>query len=124
MTSDVPRPSDEPASAVPDPRDRRKTERRSGRDRRKGRAAPEGVERRGGDRRKRRDRRAEGNVPPLYRGSKRSINEYPLDADELEFINAVNAYKKQHGRPFPTWSEILHVLRALGYRKAPPGGDA
>jgi hypothetical protein len=28
-------------------------------------------------------------------------------------------YKSRSGRMFPTWSEILEVLRALGYRKLP-----
>jgi len=58
-------------------------------------------------------------VPELYRGGERSINEYPLSPDELEFINALNGYKRQHSRPFPTWSEVLHIVRALGYRKPP-----
>jgi hypothetical protein len=26
-------------------------------------------------------------------------------------------YKRDNRRPFPTWSEVLEVLRALGYRK-------
>jgi hypothetical protein len=45
----------------------------------------------------------------------RNINDYPLSTDELEFINAINDYKSKFARPFPTWSEILHVLRTLGY---------
>lgn len=45
------------------------------------------------------------------------MNEYPLLADELEFINAINLYRQRHGRPFPTWSEVLHVLKFLGYSK-------
>lgn len=40
-----------------------------------------------------------------------------IDADVLEFIAALDAFKAQHGRPFPSWSEVLHVLRELGYRK-------
>jgi hypothetical protein len=121
-------PRDEPASAEPDPRDRRRGKRRSGKDRREGTSPPEGVERRDGDRRGT-DRRQSGPVPELYRAGQRSINEYPLTPDELEFINALNAYKTRHDRPFPTWSEVLHVLKALGYRKrsgpaAPRGGGA
>ena len=27
-------------------------------------------------------------------------------------------YKKSSGRMFPTWSEVLEVLRSLGYQKA------
>jgi hypothetical protein len=30
---------------------------------------------------------------------------------------AMNAYKQQSGRMFPTWSEVLEVLRGLGYEK-------
>jgi hypothetical protein len=109
-------PVDSAASAVPDPRDRRKGPRRSGADRRAGTEPPSGVERRQGDRRKS-DRRGEPPVPEQYRAGARHMNEYPLLPDEMEFINAINAYKAKHGRPFPTWSEVLHVLKALGYRK-------
>lgn len=54
------------------------------------------------------------------------MNEYPLLPDEMEFINAVNAYKQRYAKPFPTWSEVLHILRSLGYEKSeskrsPPG---
>jgi hypothetical protein len=37
--------------------------------------------------------------------------------DEHEFLLAMEAYKKQSGRNFPTWSEILEVLLSLGYAK-------
>jgi hypothetical protein len=114
MEPDV--PADSAASAVPDPRDRRKGPRRSGADRRAGTKPPPGVERREGDRR-RSDRRAEKPVPEHYRAGARHMNEYPLLPDEMEFINAINAYKAKHARPFPTWSEVLHVLKALGYSK-------
>ena len=40
--------------------------------------------------------------------------------EELEFMHAMQEYKKSSGRMFPTWSEILEVLRALGYEKADP----
>jgi hypothetical protein len=36
---------------------------------------------------------------------------------ELEFMRAVEAYKRQNRRPFPTLSELLEVLHSLGYRK-------
>ena len=109
---------DEQASAIPDPRDRRKGPRREAGDRRAGTEPPPGVERRAGDRRAS-DRRKRTVVAPLYRGSERRINEYPLAPDELEFINAINAYKTKHSRPFPTWSEVLHIVKALGYRPRP-----
>ena len=37
--------------------------------------------------------------------------------DEREFLNAMEQYKRRSGRLFPTWSEILEVLRSLGYEK-------
>jgi len=40
-----------------------------------------------------------------------------IDADALEFIEAIDRFKKQHGRPFPNWSEVLMVLRELGYHR-------
>ena len=45
----------------------------------------------------------------------RNINDYPLSTDEVEFINAINDYKSKFDRPFPTWSEVLHILRTMGY---------
>jgi len=35
--------------------------------------------------------------------------------DELEFMQAVEQYKRRNGRPFPTCSELLEVVRSLGY---------
>jgi len=65
-------------------------------------------------------------VPEEYRAGKRQINEYPLRKEELEFINAINAYKTRYNKPFPTWSEVLHIVKALGYRKQvrPPTRNA
>ncbi len=37
--------------------------------------------------------------------------------DEVEFMRAMDDYKRRSGRPFPTWSEVLEVLVSLGYRK-------
>ncbi|QDU38763.1 hypothetical protein Mal4_30930 [Maioricimonas rarisocia] len=37
--------------------------------------------------------------------------------DEIEFMKAMDDYKRRSGRQFPTWSEVLEVLRDLGYRK-------
>ena len=37
--------------------------------------------------------------------------------DEIDFMKAMDQYKRDNCRPFPTWSEVLEVLRALGYRK-------
>lgn len=37
---------------------------------------------------------------------------------EIEFMQAMDAYKRKSGRMFPTCSEILEVLTGLGYRKS------
>ena len=37
--------------------------------------------------------------------------------DEIEFLRAMDEYKRTNRRPFPTWSEVLGVLRTLGYGK-------
>lgn len=37
--------------------------------------------------------------------------------EELEFMRAMDDYKRQNGRMFPTCSEILEVIRSLGYTK-------
>ena len=36
--------------------------------------------------------------------------------DETDFMKAMERYKRENRRPFPTWSEVLEVVRALGYR--------
>ena len=37
--------------------------------------------------------------------------------EEVEFMQALDAYKRTSGRMFPTCSEILEVIRDLGYIK-------
>jgi nitroreductase len=41
----------------------------------------------------------------------------PTNPAELEFLTAIVAYKQVNRRAFPSWSEVLDVLLALGYRK-------
>lgn len=43
--------------------------------------------------------------------------------DEIEFMRALDEYKRKNKRMFPTCSEMLEVLRELGYRKMPIEGD-
>lgn len=38
-------------------------------------------------------------------------------AEEWEFIRALDAYRRRTGRRYPAASEVLAVLKALGYRK-------
>jgi len=41
--------------------------------------------------------------------------------EELEFMQALDHYKRTSGRMFPTCSEVLEVLRSLGYRQVAAG---
>lgn len=92
------------------------------------------VDRRGNDRRGE-DRRkqdvavvAERRVPATERRKtprRRQIDpttcERDYSADEIEFMHALDAYKRANGRMFPTCSEILEVVRGLGYVRQAAG---
>lgn len=39
---------------------------------------------------------------------------------EVEFMNALDDYKRKSGRMFPTCSEVLEVVRSLGYVQLSP----
>ena len=41
--------------------------------------------------------------------------ERDYSGDEIEFMQAMDAYKRAAGRMFPTCSEILEVVRSIGY---------
>jgi hypothetical protein len=88
--------------------DRRAKDRRGRPDRRK-REIPVAVERRNGaDRRMQGERRRQ--VDP-------TTCEKEYSDEEITFMKAMDQYKRANRRPFPTWSEVLEVLRALGYRR-------
>jgi hypothetical protein len=90
--------------------DRRGEDRRGrrGPDRRK-REIPVAVERRsGGERRNKGERRRQ--VDP-------TTCEKDYSDEEILFMKAMDQYKRSNRRPFPTWSEVLEVLRSLGYEK-------
>jgi len=44
--------------------------------------------------------------------------------EEIIFMQALDAYKRTSGRMFPTCSEILEVIRALGYVRLPQAEGA
>jgi len=48
---------------------------------------------------------------------RRSAEEGEMTDEQFEFLMAIDRYKKENGRPFPTWTEILDIAKALGYRK-------
>ena len=41
---------------------------------------------------------------------------------EVEFMNALDDYKRKSGRMFPTCSEVLEVIHSIGYAKMPLAG--
>lgn len=62
----------------------------------------------------------------------RPLHDYHMDfgeytPDELEFLKAIDRYKREHG-PYPTWKEVLDLLKSLGWQKQPIedqiGGDS
>ena len=60
-------------------------------------------------------------------GRRRFVDPATCDRDydkaEMEFMQAMQLYKQASGRLFPTWSEVLEVLRSLGYEKRQPESD-
>ena len=40
-----------------------------------------------------------------------------MTEEQFEFLMAIDEYKKINSRPFPTWTEVLEVIKAIGYRK-------
>ena len=96
-------------------------------------------ERRGGDRRSgevldRRlglDRRSAVGAEPTNlerrRGPGKRLSDFVRDAEEGEmnreqfmFLMAIDAFKRVNGKGFPSWSDVLEVVRKLGYRKTMP----
>jgi hypothetical protein len=73
-------------------------ERRAGIDRR------EGWDRRRGPGRRRTDDR-------------RDAEEGEMNPDQFEFVMAIEQYKKANKKPFPAYTELLEIAKALGYRK-------
>ena len=40
-----------------------------------------------------------------------------MNAEQFEFVMAIEAFKKVNHRLYPTWTEVLEVFQQLGYRK-------
>ncbi len=80
-------------------------DRRSGRDRRQSVVDRRlGLDRRRGPGRRRSDER-------------KAAEEGQMSDEQFEFVMAIDEYKRANARPFPTWTEVLEVIKALGYRK-------
>ena len=48
-------------------------------------------------------------------------SEIDVRGEVWEFAQAMAAYQKRYRRRYPMWSEILYVLRTLGYAKVVAG---
>jgi hypothetical protein len=40
-----------------------------------------------------------------------------MSEEVLEFITAIDEYKRVNQRQFPNWSEVLEILKTLGYAR-------
>lgn len=79
------------------------------------------------DRRTGIDRRAleEGKVGfDRRRGPGRRLSDFTKSAEEGEltqeqflFLMAIESFKRANGKTFPAWTDVLEVIRLLGYRK-------
>ena len=49
--------------------------------------------------------------------ARRSAEEGEMSDEQFSFLMAINEYKRLNKRPFPTWTEVLDIIHALGYRK-------
>ncbi len=64
--------------------------------------------------------------PAIRHGRRRLIDPATCERDylpeEVEFMQALDLYKRSSGRMFPTCSEILEVVKSLGYHREPVAG--
>lgn len=97
-------PSTQPDCETPAADNRRRDRRESGDRRESVLDRRLGLDRRRGPGRRRSDDR-------------RSAEEGEMTDAQFEFIMAIDKYKRVNNRPFPTWTEVLDIFHALGYRK-------
>ena len=48
---------------------------------------------------------------------RKAAEEGQMSEEQFEFLMAIEEYKRENLRHFPTWTEVLEVIKALGYRK-------
>ncbi len=80
------------------------------------------IDRRRGDRRQADENAQTVTNPPKPKKQRRrhidpTTCERDYSGDEIEFMRAMDDYKRDSGRQFPTCSEVLEVIRSLGYFK-------
>jgi hypothetical protein len=47
----------------------------------------------------------------------RAAEEGEWTQEQFNFVMAIDSFKRVNGLTFPTWTEVLEVIRKLGYRK-------
>ena len=50
----------------------------------------------------------------------RSAEEGELTQEQFLFLMAIDAFKRANDTSFPTWTDVLEIVRLLGYRKTMP----
>ena len=50
----------------------------------------------------------------------RSAEEGEMTGEQFMFVQAIDAFKRANAKSFPTWTDVLEVIRRLGYRKTMP----
>ena len=40
-----------------------------------------------------------------------------MNQEQYLFLMAIDAFKRVNGKTFPAWTDVLEVIRKLGYRK-------
>ena len=48
---------------------------------------------------------------------KNERNAAMYDQDVFELLQAIDAWRRKNDRQFPAWSEVLQILKGLGWRK-------
>ncbi len=48
---------------------------------------------------------------------RKAAEEGEISGELLDFIMAIDEYKRVNDRPFPSWSEVFEIIHYLGYRK-------
>lgn len=48
---------------------------------------------------------------------RKAAEEGQMSDEQFEFLMAIDEYKRKNQRPFPTWTEVLEMIKALGYCK-------
>lgn len=50
----------------------------------------------------------------------RSAEEGEMTKEQFLFLMAIDEFKKANNKTFPSWTDVLEVVRLLGYRKTMP----